>query len=116
MTTTATKSTTRSKARNGTSDTKKDDLGVEIAALREEVNAVTERLSKIAGAGVREAKHRGDESALVLQETSTQLIDDLTRQLSDIERKAGNAVRQNPVQTLGIAVGVGFLAALLMRR
>lgn len=116
MTATATKSTTRAKTRNGTSAARKDDLGVEIAALREEVNAVTERLSKIAGAGVREAKNRGDESAVMLQETSTQLIDDLTRQMHDIERKAGKAVRQNPIQTLGIAAGVGFLAALLMRR
>lgn len=117
MTATATKSNARTRTRNGTSTAgKKDDLGAEISALRDEVTAVTERLSKIAGAGVRQAKNRGDEQAVMLQETSTQLIDDLTRQLSDIERKAGAAVRQNPIQTLGIAAGVGFLAALLMRR
>lgn len=116
MTTTENKSTSRTRARNGSSTAKKDDIGAEIAALREEVNAVTERLSKIAGVGVKQAKERGDESALLVQETSAQLIDDLTRQLRDIERKAGTAVRQNPIQTLGIAAGVGFLAAILLRR
>lgn len=116
MTATATKSTSRSKTRNGSSTAKTDNLGDEIAALREEVAAVTDRLSKVAGAGVREAKQRGDESAIALQETSNQLIDDLTRQLNDIEVKAGTAVRKNPVQALGIAAGIGFLAAILMRR
>lgn len=113
MTATATKTNTRSKARNTES---KEDLNAEISALREEVSAVTDRLSKIAGAGVREAKHRRDASAVALQDTSNQLIDDLTRQLNDLERKAGIAVREKPIQTLGIAAGVGFLAALLMRR
>ncbi|MBO6554257.1 MAG: DUF883 family protein [Roseitalea sp.] len=116
MTATATKSTGRSKARSSASTTKSENLGAEIAALREEVAAVTDRLSKVAGAGVREAKQRGDESAMALQKTSDQLIDDLTRQLNEIEVKAGTAVRQHPIQALGIAAGIGFLAAILMRR
>lgn len=112
----ASTSTNRTKGRNGASAAKKDDIGAEIEALRDEVKAVTERLGRIAGVGIDEARSKGDASAIALQETSNQLINDLTTQLNEIERKTGTAVRNNPLQALGIAAGIGFLAALVMRR
>lgn len=110
------KTTTGTKTRNSSSRTKNDDLAAEIEALRADVGAVTERLSKIATVGAKTARTHGDDAALTVRQKSDALIDDLTTQLDDIERRAGKAVRSNPLQTLALAAGAGFLAAILLRR
>jgi len=110
------KTTTSAKTRNGSSRSKNDDLAAEIEALRADVSAVTERLSKIASVGGKTARAHRDDAAVTVREKSDALIDDLTSQLDQIERKAGTAVRRNPLQTLAMAAGAGFLAAMLLRR
>ncbi|MCB1419166.1 MAG: DUF883 family protein [Notoacmeibacter sp.] len=57
-------------------------------------------------------KAKADELAVSAQETYDQLKVELAR----LERQLEGQVRSKPLQSLGIALGVGFLAALIMRR
>lgn len=116
MATTAQKTTTKSRSRNGSTANKNDELAAEIEALRADITTVAEQLQKVAGAGARTARRHSNAASLTARETTDNLIADLTGQLDQIERKAGVAVKKNPLQSLAIAAGAGFLAALLMRR
>ncbi|WP_306117526.1 MULTISPECIES: hypothetical protein [unclassified Roseitalea] len=105
-----------SKSRNGPGKAGNDELSAEIAALRRDIDAVTERLGKVAGAGARTARSRRDETSKMFRAKSDEFIDDLNHQLERIERQTSATVRRHPIQTMAIAAGAGFLAALLMRR
>lgn len=49
-------------------------------------------------------------------EKTDELIADLYAQLGEIEKKASHQVKTNPLQALGVAAAVGFLAAFVLRR
>lgn len=101
------KATTKS-----TSSMSEAELRREVDALRSDLSALTKRFSKIGDAGVRTAKDYGRET----YESGEAMYEDMTRRVTDLEREAIRSVREHPMQALGIAAGLGFLAALLTRR
>lgn len=109
-TATATKNTRSNEApKSGVAE---KDLANEIEGLREDLSALTERFSRLTDAGIRTAGEKGAEAKLRGQAA----YDDLYARASDLEHQAADQIRRHPLQALGIAAGVGFLAALLTRR
>jgi ElaB/YqjD/DUF883 family membrane-anchored ribosome-binding protein len=93
-----------------------DDIAERAARIREDLAALGEAL---AGAGAvqsgvaREvAEHKIDE----LLKSGEKIVAELSSQYSRAEKQVSTTVRDNPLQSLGIAVAAGFLAAFLMRR
>ena len=93
-----------------------DDIAERTARIREELAALGEAL---AGAGAlkagvaREAAENRVEEVL---RNGEKLVSEMSGQLSNAEKKVSASVRDNPLQSVGIAVAAGFLAAFLMRR
>jgi len=116
MAATAQTTTNKTRERNGTAAGSDTELATEVEALRDDINAITDRLGKIAGAGAKTARSHRDATARSLRDKTDELIEDLTHQVTVLERKAGVNVRRNPVRSMAIAAGAGFLVALLMRR
>ncbi|QKV19035.1 DUF883 family protein [Oricola thermophila] len=110
--TTATKSARTSK--NGRAG--EVELAREVEGLREDLAALTERFSSVSDLGLRTARdftrEKGDEAF----RRGEAAYEEISAHASELERKAANSIREHPLQALGIAAGVGFLAALLTRR
>lgn len=108
--------TTNASAPNGIGAFKDEDLNAQLQELKSDIASITDRLSLIGKTGVQKAAYEGEKAKLEGQEKIQDLADDAYLQFLELEKKASTAVRRNPIQTLGIAAGIGFLAAALMRR
>ena len=105
-------------ARANTNETKpvRDDLSERAKRIRQELSELGEAL---AGAGALQAgvaREAAENRVNELLESGEQLISEMSRQLWRTEKQVVTAVREKPLQALGIAVAAGFLAAVLMRR
>jgi ElaB/YqjD/DUF883 family membrane-anchored ribosome-binding protein len=82
-------------------DTVKDD----IASLRKDVNQLVSDLSKI-------AQQETDKGVKRTRKAASNAADEIEETTDDVR----GYIRDNPLSACGAAVGVGFLAALLMRK
>lgn len=93
-----------------------EEIAAELAALRNDVAALAK---SIGGYGkVRAAELRGSAEAATddLLESSRKALKDLRKQIDELEGELETRVREHPLQTLLIAVGLGFLLSLVIRR
>ncbi|PHR21467.1 MAG: hypothetical protein COA37_13700 [Hoeflea sp.] len=108
--------TSKSTRSNGNANPIVDDIAERAARIREDLAALSEA---IAGAGsvktgiAREAaEHKIDE----LLKNGEQVVADLSKQYARAEQQVSTTVREKPLQSLGVAVAAGFLAAIILRR
>ena len=103
-------------ANNKSESTKDADLTKQIEELRSDIASITELLAK-----------RGSEDVINLQErargVAKSAVDKAQDKLTDLSEDAGRAearmmleIRKKPLAAVGLAAGVGFLAALLVRK
>jgi ElaB/YqjD/DUF883 family membrane-anchored ribosome-binding protein len=111
-TATATKSARTTK--NGSAG--ENDLARELEGLRKDLAALTDRFSNLSEAGIRTANDFTREKSAEARQRGETAYAEISARASDLERQAGETIRRHPLQALGIAAGVGFLAALLTRR
>ncbi|KJS18584.1 MAG: hypothetical protein VR78_04660 [Hoeflea sp. BRH_c9] len=93
-----------------------DEIAERTARIREDLAALGEAL---AGAGAMQAGVARDAAEKRVEEvlrSGERLVSEMSGQFSNAEKKVVANVRDHPLQSLGIAVAAGFLAALLMRR
>lgn len=107
---------TKSTRSDGTDSQVMDDIAERTARIRAELAALGEALAGAgalkAGVAREAAENRVDE---VLR-SGERLVSDMSDQLSRAERQMSTTVREKPMQSLGVAVAAGFLAAFLLRR
>jgi ElaB/YqjD/DUF883 family membrane-anchored ribosome-binding protein len=72
----------------------KDELAEEIEAIRADIQSLSSTVGRIANEKVNRAQASAMESA----------------------KEAEDAIRRNPLQSVAIAIGVGFLFGVLTRR
>jgi ElaB/YqjD/DUF883 family membrane-anchored ribosome-binding protein len=72
----------------------KDELAVEIEAIRADIQNLTSTVSRIANDKLNQAQTGVMESA----------------------KEAEEAIRRNPLQAIALAIGVGFLFGVMTRR
>lgn len=108
--------TSKSTRSNGDANPIVDDIALRAARIREDLAALADAL---AGAGsiqsgvAREAaEHKIDE----LLKSGEKIVADLSTQYSRAEKQVSTTVRDKPLQSLGVAVAAGFLAAFILRR
>ena len=92
------------------------DLAAEIEGLRKDFESLAARISSISDAGVKTAKDYTRSTTSAAREKGEAVYADISARATDFERQAADQIRAHPLQALGIAAGVGFLAALLTRR
>ncbi|MFZ2099274.1 MAG: DUF883 C-terminal domain-containing protein [Oricola sp.] len=106
--------TTATKAASSTKN--EADLAAEIEGLRKDIEALAGRFSSISEAGARTAAGYTRETTAAAREKGEAVYADLSARASELEQQAADQIRRHPLQALGIAAGIGFLAALLTRR
>ena len=105
-----------SKSTRSNSNPAVDDIAERAARIRDDLAALGEAL---AGAGAMQsgvareaAEHKIDE----LMQSGEKMVSELADHYARAEKKVTTSVREKPLQSLGIAVAAGFLAAILFRR
>lgn len=93
------------------------------AALRLEMKRLRAEIEKASGQaatrGRAEIGRMGDaatERVAELLKEGEALLGEIGRELSRFEERTGAVVRERPLQSVGVALVVGFLLALLFRR
>lgn len=103
--------------------TKADNDAVSAREIEENIQRIRNDISALAGSlkdyGTgkgTEYKAKASAAGQDLTKMSQDVLKDLTSELKNCEEKLSSQVRRHPLQAIGIAAGVGFLAALLARR
>lgn len=96
----------------------KDAAAIEeqLARIRSDISELASTIASLGSRRVRGARDQADQRLHELTGAGEEALDELRRQLRMLERDVEARVRDKPLQTLGIAAGVGFLLALIMRR
>lgn len=81
------------------------DLKKDLAELRGDVNKLVRDLAKF-------AEHEVDEGV----RTTKKLTKSAAKQVGQTEDRTREMIRENPFAACGVALGVGFLGALMLRR
>ncbi|MCC0035515.1 MAG: DUF883 family protein [Hoeflea sp.] len=105
-----------SKSTRSNSNSAVDDIAERAARIREDLAALGEAL---AGAGAVQsgvAREAAENKIDELLKSGEKIVADLSSQYSRAEKQVSTTVRDNPLQSLGVAVAAGFLAAFLLRR
>lgn len=97
------------------------DRADQLADLRSAVSDLSDRIADITGPAARQAKRRASAAAKSVSSSAGALYDDSADALSAASdqavyygRRASNLARQNPgLAILGLAVGVGVIAAIV---
>lgn len=97
-------STSSAPKKAGSTGTTSKDVETEIAQLRADVASLTETL-----------KSYGTTAARDLQNRAYGKRDEISDQLRVKEEEIKERVRENPMQALGIAAGIGFLVGVIWR-
>ena len=92
------------------------DIEGELARVREDIASLARSVQSYGTAKTDEVKARASKAGGDIAEASQDALDRVRREFEDVERQLRGQIRRHPLQALGIAAGVGFLAAMLMRR
>lgn len=97
-----------------------EDLEARLVALRAEIDEIMAALAEKAQAEAEEAAQSAADNAEdigeeVLKE-ARRALNQIHKQASSLEKTLGVQTRANPLQTLAIAFGAGFIVSLLMTR
>jgi ElaB/YqjD/DUF883 family membrane-anchored ribosome-binding protein len=88
----------------------------EIEGLTAQVEKLASDLARIGKSGVKSARAGASQGLDVLGRTRAEVADGIGRELTHVQERAALEVRERPVQSLGLAVLLGFLLAIFLRR
>lgn len=96
----------------------KDSAAIEeqLARIKADISELASTLASLSSKRVRGARDQADQRLHDMAGAGEDAVEEVRRQLRMIERDVEARVRDKPLQTLGIAAGVGFLLALIVRR
>ena len=103
-------------AKSNGSRTTAEDVEDRIDELRNEIAALTKTLASFGATKVDDYRAGLDRLAADAIATSSKAFEAARSEAISLEEGLETQIRNRPLQAVGIAVGVGFLAALLTRR
>ncbi|TLP49294.1 DUF883 family protein [Cohaesibacter sp. CAU 1516] len=103
-------------AANKTNSAKEVDLSKEIEQLRSDIEGITDLLAKRGTEDVINLQDRARGAAKVAVEKAQDKLTDLNEDVGRAEARMMLEIRKKPLAAVGVAAGVGFLAALLVRK
>ncbi|MBN9669421.1 DUF883 family protein [Roseibium aggregatum] len=110
------KTATASAAKPANDTVSARDIEENIERIRGDIASLAGSLKQYGSDKTGEYKSRAMAAGQDLSEKSQDALDDLMTELQAYERAFVKEVRRRPLQSLGIAAGVGFLIAALVRR
>lgn len=93
-----------------------DDLYEQFAVLRKDVAQLTQAIGKLATSSADDAAAYAGSARDQLADVASQKLEKAQASLNEYGTRAEGYARDHPAQAMGIAAGVGFLAAMLLVR
>ena len=92
------------------------DIEKQIDRLKADMAGLTSSIAALGAGKARGAKSEAEARLAEIAGSGEAALDDLRARLKDHQAQLADTVRRRPVASLGVAVGVGVLLALLLRR
>jgi ElaB/YqjD/DUF883 family membrane-anchored ribosome-binding protein len=92
------------------------DIELQLEQLREDIAALAKTVAAVGNEKASEVKGKARRAAAEATDASYQIAEAAKNQAISWERDLEDQIRANPIQSVAIAAGVGFLFALLSRR
>ena len=92
------------------------DIELQLEQLREDIAALAKTVAAVGNEKASEVKSKAKRAAADATDASYQIAEAAKNQALTWERDLEGQIRANPIQSVAIAAGVGFLFALLSRR
>lgn len=92
------------------------DIEAHVAQVREDIAALAKAMKAYGADKTGEYKARANKAGTDIAVASQDALASLQKEFADLERQMVNQVRARPLQSLGIAAGIGFLIAMIVRR
>lgn len=99
---------------NASADTK--DIEKQLQQLREDISNLAKTVAAVGNEKASEVKGKARRAANDAADASLQMVEAARNQAVSLERDLERQIRTNPIQSIAIAAGVGFLFALMTRR
>lgn len=112
---TARTSTAKSRS-NGSEIPSTEDFEKQFEQLRHDIATLSETVQRLGTGTVHEAQRKAVDAGHDLTEATEGALKNLQNEFAHLEKDMTDRVRANPLQALGIAAGIGFLAAVLTRK
>jgi ElaB/YqjD/DUF883 family membrane-anchored ribosome-binding protein len=91
-------------------------LEEQLARIKADITELASTLASIGSRRIHGARSGADGRIGDMTQSAEKALEDLREQLRTVERDVSAKVQEKPLQTLGVAAGIGFLLALIMRR
>lgn len=112
----ASTSTTTEFPRSAGASASTKDIEVQLNQLREDIAALAKTVAAVGNEKASEVKGKARRAAADATDASYQMVEAAKDQAISLERDLERQIRANPIQSVAIAAGVGFIFALLSRR
>ncbi len=99
-----------------TDDVSAREIEANIERIRGDIASLAGSLKQYGAGKSEEYKAKATATGQDLSKMSQDALNDLSAELANYERAFVSEVRRHPLQSIGIAAGVGFLLAALWRR
>lgn len=93
-----------------------EDLAAELTAIKTDISALATTLSAIGKDRLGALPDMVSQTAEETLESARRALKEIRREVASVEHDVERRVVEHPLQSLLIAVGLGFLVAFLIRR
>ena len=87
-------------------------VGTDNAAIKQKAAAAKDAVVDLAGEAKRYAAHRASDA----RQTASEWVDTAKTKVGQANDNVIDYVQRNPFKAIGIAVGIGFVAGLILKR
>ena len=93
-----------------------EELAKQIEQLRSDVAEISKTLGDLGRGQVTDLRSRAERQAAELRARGRETADEVAARAREAEHQAEDYIRENPLQALAIAAGLGLLVGWLTRR
>lgn len=93
-----------------------DDVSGQVERLRDDLASLSKSVKSLGQSTGRELRGRAEDAQSEAIHAYEDTIANIRRELISMERDLNREVRKNPLQSVGIAAGIGFALALILNR
>ncbi|AYD02370.1 DUF883 family protein [Neorhizobium sp. NCHU2750] len=92
------------------------DIELQLEQLREDIASLAKTVAAVGNEKASEVKGKAKRAAAEATDASYQIAEAAKNQAISLEQDLERQIRANPIQSVAIAAGLGFVLALLTRR
>lgn len=111
----ATKRTTAATTASSADRRRDEDLEAQIERLQEDIRAIAETVSQIAGRKVGEVQGRAESEVRNLVRSGQHAVEEIQDEFGEVERQLKQTIRRKPLTAVAGAMALGFVLAVITR-